>query len=182
MYISSCDGKANSKQVQDEYDFIREVTQIDGTKRNVIEFLHNDFEPCFEAYDAAWEYCSKIERAWNAKTFLRDPEWDQVRRLETWNGKDWDCIPGKKWGYFRLERYKRVVKKKIINKALNSKFNEYFSSLPEEEVEERLCDIDSLKQIISEEYTLSASETAKLEEIGMIEIEGRKLFSLNLKW
>lgn len=176
MYISLCDGKANSKnRYRTNTISAGEVTQLNGTKKVVNEFLHNDFEACFEAYDVALEYCSKIERAWNAKTFLQDPEWDQVRRLETWNGTGWDFVPGKKWGYFKLERYERVVKKKITNKSLNVKFSEYFDTLPNEEIEEKLEDIETLKDVISEEYSLSAAEKAKLAEIDVVEIESNEI-------
>ena len=44
----------------------------DGSRKRVNEFLHNDFEP----YGNKLEYSSKIERAWNSKTFRVDFEWD----------------------------------------------------------------------------------------------------------
>lgn len=182
MYISSCDGKANSKnRYRTNTISAGEVTQSDGTKKVVNEFLHNDFEACFESYDVALEYYSKIERAWNAKTFLRDPEWDQVRYLETWNGSGWDYAQGKKWGFYKLERYERVVKKKVTNKSLNLKFSEYFETLSDEEIEEKLDDIDALKDIISDEYSLSATETAKLAEIDIVEIESNDIIFSKLE-
>jgi len=175
MYVSSCDGRANSKnRYKTNAISSVEIIQSNGRKKSVNEFLHNDFEPCFESYDVALEYCSKIERAWNAKTFMQDPEWDQVRRLETWNGRDWDCAPGKKWGYFKLERYKRTVKKKITSKSLDNIVARYFETMSDEEIIDKLDDIESLKEEISRENSLSASESSKLAEIDIIEMESNR--------
>lgn len=179
MYISMCDGRANSKnRYRTNKITSSPVILNDGTTKEVNEFLHNDFEPCFESYDNTLEYFSKLERAWNAKTYLKDPNWDQVRRLETWNGRNWDCVPGKKWGFFRLEKYERVNKKKITCKTLKEKFLEYFSTLDGKELEDKLCDIDLVKEELQNEYILSATEQAKLDEIDYIEIEdGEIIFS-----
>lgn len=175
MYVSSCDGRANSKnRYKTNAISSVEIIQSNGRKKSVNEFLHNDFEPCFESYDVALEYCSKIERAWNAKTFMQDPEWDQVRRLETWNGRDWDCAPGKKWGYFKLERYKRTVKKKITSKSLDNIVARYFETMSDEEIIDKLDDMESLKEEISRENSLSASESSKLAEIDIIEMESNR--------
>ena len=72
MYISMCDGRANSKnRYRTNTISSSRIKLNDGTYKEVNEFLHNDFEACFESYDNALEYCSKLERAWNAKTYLK---------------------------------------------------------------------------------------------------------------
>ena len=87
-------------------------------------------------------------------------------------------MPGKKWGFFRLEKYERVNKKKITCKTLKEKFLEYFSTLDGKELEDKLCDIDLVKEELQNEYILSATEQAKLDEIDYIEIEdGEIIFS-----
>lgn len=179
MYVSMCDGRANSKNRYRTNTISSSCVRLnDGTYKEVNEFLHNDFESCFESYDNTLEYYSKLERAWNAKTYLIDPEWDQVRRLETWNGKDWDSISGKKWGFFKLEKFKRMNKKKITCKSLNEKVQDHFDLLNSSEVEEQLDHLDLIKEQIMDEYTLSANENAKLDEIKFIEVEnGEIIFS-----
>lgn len=179
MYVSMCDGRANSKnRYRTNAISSSRVTLNDGTCKEVNEFLHNDFEACFESYDNSLEYYSKLERAWNAKTYLKDPEWDQIRRLETWNGKDWDYVPGKKWGYFKLEKYERNNKKKINCNSLKEKIQEYFETLTDLALEEQLEDIDSIKEIVKDKYALSGTENAKLDEIEFIEMEdGEIIFS-----
>lgn len=172
MYFSVCDGKANSKnRYRTNHISSSSVITADGSVKVVNEFTHNDFEPCFESYDNMLEYYSKIERAWNPKTYLRDPEWDQTRCLETWNGTGWDYKEGKKWGFCKLQRYERVNKKKIICKSLKEKFEEYHESLNDEQIEELLLDVDLFKEKIRQEYDLSAMENSKMLEIDMIELE-----------
>lgn len=179
MYFSVCDGRANSKnRYRTNHISSSNIITEDGSKRVVNEFTHNDFEPCFEAYDNMLEYCSKIERAWNPKTFLRDPKWDQIRVLETWNGKEWDHKEGKKWGFYKLERYKRINKKMITCKSLKKKFEEYIENIDEEQIEELLLNLELFKNKIYEEYNLSANENSKMDEIDIIEIEnGEVCFS-----
>ncbi len=52
MYYSLCDGKANS---QNRYrtDLLTKanVNLPSGKSREVVEFLHNDFEPCFDSFE-----------------------------------------------------------------------------------------------------------------------------------
>lgn len=177
MYYSSCDGRANSKnRYKTNHISSSTVIMADGSTKDVNEFTHNDFEPCFESYDTGLEYCSKIERAWNPKTFLKDPEWDQTRFLETWNGKGWDCKQGKKWGYYKLERYERINKKKITCKSLKTKFEEFIAELDEEQLEELLLEVDLFKEEVGKEYNLSATERLKLNEIDVIEFENEEIF------
>ena len=172
MYISMCDGRANSKnRYRTNTISSSRIKLNDGTYKEVNEFLHNDFEACFESYDNALEYCSKLERAWNAKTYLKDPDWDQTRKLETWNGKDWNFVPGKKWGFSKLEKIERMNKKKITCKSLKLKVQDYFDLLDISEVEEQLEDPDLVKKQIMDEYALSSNEVAKLDEIEFIELE-----------
>lgn len=177
MYYSVCDGKANSKN-RYRTNNISSSTVIteDGSKKVVNEFTHNDFEPCFVSYDSMSEYCSKLERAWNPKTFLRDPDWDQVRILETWNGKGWDYKEGKKWGFFKLERFERINKKKIICKSLKKKFEEYIDDVDDDQLEELLSDIELFKNKIRHKYNLSAMENSKLDKIDIIEIENGEIW------
>lgn len=176
MYISMCDGRANSKNRYKTNTIVSNKVKLDdGTYKEVNEFLHNDFEACFDSYDNTLVYCSKLERAWNAKTYLKDATWDQVRLLETWNGKEWNSIPGRKWGFFKLERVHRINKKKITCKSLKEKVQEYFASLDYTEIEELLENIDEIKKILQEEYILSANELAKLNEIQLIEKENEEI-------
>lgn len=176
MYFSVCDGKANSKnRYRTNHISSSTVITADGSEKIVNEFTHNDFEPCFEAYDSALEYYSKIERAWNPRTFLRDPEWDQVRFLETWNGAGWDYREGRKWGFFKIQRYERINKKRITCKTLKQKIEEYIENAEEERRDELLSNTDLFKDEIRREYILSATENMKIDEIDVIEIENNEL-------
>lgn len=176
MYISMCDGRANSKnRYRTNTISSSRVKLNDGTYKEVNEFLHNDFEACFEPYGNTLEYCSKLERAWNAKTYLKDPDWDQIRRLEIWNGKDWNFIPGKKWGFFKLQKIERLNKKKVVCKSLKKKVQQYLDSLSDSDLEVQLSDVDLIKQQIMDEYVLSGNERAKLDEIQFIEIEDEEV-------
>lgn len=176
MYFSVCDGKANSKnRYRTNHISSSTVVTADGSKKTVNEFTHNDFEPCFEAYDNILEYRSKIERAWNPKTFLIDSKWDQTRVLETWNGEGWDYKEGKKWGFYKLERYERINKKKLTCKSLKEKFEECMETLEEEQLEEVLLDLDLFKEKMRQEYTLSALENLKIDEIDVIDLENGEI-------
>lgn len=177
MYFSVCDGKANSKnRYRTNHISSSTVITSDGSKKEVNEFIHNDFEPCFESYDNMLEYCSKIERAWNPKTFFRDPEWDQTRFLETWNGTGWDYKEGKKWGFYQLQRYERINKKKLMCKSLKEKFEEYIADLEEEQVEDLLLDLELFKDKINQQYNLSEKDEEKLGKIDLIELENGEIY------
>lgn len=176
MYFSVCDGKANSKnRYRTNHISSSSVKMEDGSEKLVNEFTHNDFEPCFEAYDHVLEYYSKMERAWNPKTYFRDPDWDQIRFLETWNGKGWDYKEGKKWGYYQLKRYQRVNKKKITCKSLKDKFEDYITGLDDEQIEELLADTELFKNKVRQEYLLSAAEDSKTDVIENVEFENGEI-------
>lgn len=176
MYYSSCDGRANSKnRYRTNHVASSVVKDIMGNEKKVNEFIHNDFEPCFEPYDNVLEYYSKLERAWNPQTYLRDPDWDQIRLLETWNGTEWDKKKGKKWGYFRLQRVERRNKKYVACKSLNQKIEDYFMALNKDIIEELLLDMDLLKKNIRDKYNLTATEEKKLCELNVIELEDNEI-------
>jgi hypothetical protein len=154
MYCSVCDGRANSVN-RYPTNHIQETTikTSTGQNRKIVEFTHNDFEPCFESYDPSEiKYISKLERAWNSKTYNNNPEWDQKRITEEWDKNGWRVLEGRKWGYFVLQREIRE-QKEIINvgqkhKEVTNKIADYLEGLEEEERIEYLggLNYDTLKE------------------------------------
>ncbi len=62
MHYSLCDGKANS-QNRFITDLIEEVSikTKDGKEKKVLQYIHNDFESCFDTFDSkSWIYKSKL--------------------------------------------------------------------------------------------------------------------------
>ncbi|MDZ4467979.1 N-6 DNA methylase [Bacillus cereus] len=173
MYASVCDGKANS-QNRYKTNHIHEITikyPVDQTKR-VCEFIHNDFEPCFDSYaNNRQEYISKIERAWMWSTFKNDPNWDQERIKEVWNKGDWEKKKGKKWGYFNIQHVTREQKVVVKKATLENKIRDYLDTLDKETRHELInnnLDTASLENIISN-IRLSPSEESLLRSLDAVE-------------
>jgi len=126
MYYSLSDGKANSVNRFPTGHIVKtEIKLLGGKKKTVVEFAHNDFDPCFDSYfDDSHLYLSKLERSWDSATWALNPEWDQKRLIEQWTGSEWKSEPGKKWGYFSLIRedreYREVVKAKSLSDKLST--------------------------------------------------------------
>lgn len=172
MYFSSCDGRANSKnRYHTNHMSTTKVHDINGQEKNLLEFVHNDFEPCFQTYNNDLHYMSKIERAWNYSTYSCDPEWDQKRILETWRKDDWDSLKGNKWGYYQLCRVERRNKKIVNCKSLNGKILEYLLGFSYDEIEDLLLDVELFKDNFMKKSQLTAIEMTKLQEIDEIEYD-----------
>lgn len=166
MYYSCCDGRANSKnRYRTNHIQTTKIHDITGKEKNIMEFIHNDFEPCFQPYDGELHYVSKIERAWNYNTYICDPDWDQDRVLEAWNKDGWIIKKGKKWGYFELRRVERIRKREISFKTLSDKIGMYFEGLSEEDIEDRLSDMEAFITEIRSNLRLTAKELGKISEV-----------------
>jgi hypothetical protein len=122
MYYSICDGKANSEsRFPTNHMHEVEVKTLSGKTHNVVEFLHNDFDPCFQSYEINdIQYKSKLERAWDNQTFYINPEWDQQRISEVWDKNEWGVMSGRKWGFYKLVHFQREVKT-VLNKGKSHK-------------------------------------------------------------
>ncbi|WP_270215082.1 N-6 DNA methylase [Clostridium butyricum] len=171
MYHSICDGKANS-QNRYKTNHIRhvEINETGNRKRCIAEFVHNDFDPCFEPYsDNEFKYISKIERAWNYSTYTNDKEWDQKRLRETWNKDHWDQDKGRKWGYFNIKRVQRENKKIIKCASLEKKIECFINEKEEYEKIELLDDIDRLRTVFLSEVKVTPTESKIIDELDFIE-------------
>lgn len=143
MYIADNDGKANSDKRFNTKNIspVRvEIKDKDGNvKTHVHEYLHDDFEQNIEKYPEDIGYLSRLERAWiygNSKTVSKD--WNQIRINEKWNGKRWEVIDGKKWGYFKLEDVESVKQVEKKSKAVVDAIKEILEI--EEEFEDLTID------------------------------------------
>lgn len=172
MYYSLCDGRANS-QNRFRTDLIEKtkIKTLDKKEKEVLEYTHNDFEPCFDTFDSKkWIYRSKIEWAWDFAFSNLNEGWDQTRITESWTGKTWKKHEGKKWGYFPIQRYKREVEKTIKVKSLHDKISAFLSSLSEDKIEDYVG-IDNYSKFLTEfnkNVTVKPTEKAKLDEISFI--------------
>ena len=171
MYHSICDGKANS-QNRYKTNHIRHVEIIEpgNKKRTIAEFIHNDFEPCFEPYsNNELKYISKIERAWNYSTFVNDKEWDQERLRETWNKDHWDKDKGRKWGYFKIQRVQRENKKYIKCSSLEKKIQKFIKDKNADERLELFSNIDRFRIEFLAAVKVTPSESDIIEQLDFIE-------------
>jgi|GEM_PF-7093845 len=172
MYYSLCDGKANS-QNRFRTDLIRKshIKTSDRKEKEVIEYLHNDFEPSFDSFEnRKWIYKSKLEWAWDEAFAKQNKDWDQERITETWTGTYWKKFEGKKWGYFPLQRVQREVEKVVKAGTLQEKVEALIRPLSDEQVEE-ITGPDNFSLFISrlkEANNLTPRENAKLSEISFV--------------
>lgn len=175
MYYSLCDGKANS---QNRYrtDLLTKanVNLPSGKSREVVEFLHNDFEPCFDSFEEdRYIYKSKLEWAWDYTFASKNLTWDQLRITENWTECGWKKEDGEKWGYFDLVRYEREIEKTVKMNSLEEKINTFLSEKINEgiDIEESYLGEDNYPRFCSEfikNIHLSPKERAKLETLTMI--------------
>jgi hypothetical protein len=189
MYYSLCDGRANSENRYQTNRMQKTIIKTpDNNNRQITEFIHNDFDPCFEPYEYEnkIKYLSKLERAWDNQTVHINPEWDQVRVTEVWDKSQWKTFPGKKWGYFKLvyttRNNKTIIKKgKTIEKIIG-KINAFLESLDESDRCEYLIEenFEVLKEKILSECRLSPKEKSIINLIGSIEIDESDENSINL--
>jgi len=122
MYYSIADGKANSVNRFPTKKMHEVEIKVPGSKkrRKVVEFIHNDFDPCFDRYEEEASYLSKLERAWNGASLL-NKDWDQQRVTDQWSPAGWQVEPGKKWGFFHLQRESREYLIEVTSKSLADK-------------------------------------------------------------
>lgn len=175
MYYSLCDGKANS---QNRYrtDLLTKanVNLPSGKSREVVEFLHNDFEPCFDSFEEdQYIYKSKLEWAWDYTFASKNLTWDQLRITENWTERGWKKEVGQKWGYFDLVRYEREIEKTVKMNSLEEKIKTFLSKKISEgvDIEESYLGEDNYLHFCSEfiqNTHLSPKEKAKLETLTMI--------------
>lgn len=175
MYYSLCDGKANS---QNRYrtDLLTKanVNLPSGKSREVVEFLHNDFEPCFDSFEEdQYIYKSKLEWAWDYTFASKNLTWDQLRITENWTERGWKKEVGQKWGYFDLVRYEREIEKTVKMNSLEEKIKTFLSKKISEgvDIEESYLGEDNYLHFSSEfiqNTHLSPKEKAKLETLTMI--------------
>lgn len=123
MYYSLSDGKANSvNRFSTTHIVETEIKVMGGAKKKIVEFAHNDFEPCFDSYfENKHIYLSKLERSWDSATWTLNSGWDQQRMTEQWTGNGWNIEPGKKWGFFPLIREEREYRESVKAKGLSDK-------------------------------------------------------------
>lgn len=130
MYISDGDGKANSaKRYETKHIERAEVKQAGGRVLTVSEYLHDDFATSLETYTpnvSSINYMSKLERAWQWETWINDPEWNQVRYIDKWNGMEWEKLPGKTWGFYDLITKSSIRINERSNKQLSNKILRFF--------------------------------------------------------
>ncbi|MCD0477800.1 N-6 DNA methylase [Chryseobacterium sp. LC2016-29] len=172
MYYSLCDGKANS-QNRFRTDLIgsSKIKTSDGKETQVLEFIHNDFEPCYDTFDPKkLIYRSKLEWAWNYNFASLNKDWDQSRITETWTGKSWKKFEGKKWGYFKISKYQREIERSVKSKTLQEKLKQYFILKTEEEIEQ-LTDVNYFSTFlkdIGELIELTPTELQKITDLSSI--------------
>ena len=176
MYYSLCDGKASS---QNRYrtDLLGKVNVNlpSGESREVVEFLHNDFEPCFDSYEEdRYIYKSKLEWAWDYTFASKNLMWDQARITENWTGHGWAREDGQKWGYFNLVRCERELEKIVKMNSLERKIEGFLSQRIDEgvDIEESYLGADNFLRFCSEfteNVSLSPKEKLRLETLAMVE-------------
>lgn len=171
MYHSICDGRANSQnRYRTNHISHVEINEVGNKKRVIAEFIHNDFDPCFEPYsNNELKYMSKLERAWNYATYVNDKEWDQEKLKETWNKDYWDKQKGKKWGYFTVQRIQRENKKFIKCLSLERKIEEFINDKNEDERVELFNDIEKFRTTFISEVKVNPIESKIVEELEFIE-------------
>jgi type I restriction-modification system DNA methylase subunit len=172
LYESISDGRANSvNRYETNHIDGYQINDYKGNIKTVNAYVHNDFDPFFESFDSeSYSYLSKLEWAWKKDFSNMNPEWDQERVSEGWSKEGWKIIPGKKWGYMPLERFKRNIQKEIKAKSLYTKIYTYLED-NDIEIEEFHDEFDNHKSIILETVKLSSTEQDKLERAYSVEIE-----------
>lgn len=167
MYYSISDGKANSVNRFPTKRMHEVEIKVPGSKkpRKVIEYIHNDFDPCFDRYSDDSSYLSKLERAWNGASILNE-EWDQQRVTDQWSPEGWVVEPGRKWGFFALERERREYLVEVVSKSLANKIFELINTDMPEISEDTEIDLD----LIGPKLKLNQSEREKFESLSSVEI------------
>lgn len=163
IYSSISDGKANSVNRYPTTHMTESTIKLQGGKKKVVaEFLHNDFDPCFDSYfNNKPEYLSKLERAWDSTTWQLNPEWDQHRVAEQWDGAGWKQQHGRKWGYYPLVRESRTFNKVVKKKTLSNKIANHLSLLNLYADGESVIEVEALL----ENQTFMDGLTQKEEEL-----------------
>lgn len=173
MYDSISDGKANSvNRYETNHIEFYEVKDYNGNIKNIQAYLHNDFDPFFESLGTNnYLYLSKLEWAWKRDFSNSNPNWDQEKITETWTKSGWKKLPGRKWGYMPLQRFKRQLQKEIKSENLYEKIKTY---LDDEKVElDDFCEnfVFYKEEILnSEKIDLSSNEQEKLVNSTFIDI------------
>ncbi|RLA83536.1 MAG: hypothetical protein DRG78_04035 [Epsilonproteobacteria bacterium] len=179
FYDSISDGKANSKN-RYKTDHIDKFTIKDlmGNEKKVNTYIHNDFDPCFESFDtSSYSYLSKLEWAWKKDFANLNKEWDQKRLTEVWKENEWIQLPGKKWGYYNLQRSKRSIQKEIKNDSLILKIKRYLD-LNKIKLSDFNNNFIDYKEEILQSDMLDSNEHNKLLDATLIEIIDNKSFIL----
>jgi type I restriction-modification system DNA methylase subunit len=179
MYYSMCDGKANSQNRFRTDQITSTPIKVFESGKNktikVAEYLHNDFEPCFESYDIKTPtYRSKLEWAWNQSFVKQNENWDKQRLLETWKGDGWDKMEGEKWGYYQIKRVEREIEKVVKSKSLLDKVTDFMQGKSETEIDKfiGIDNYNSLKKLLIKSVELKPAEKDTLDEIDFLKYDG----------
>lgn len=171
MYYSLSDGKANSvNRFSTTHIVETEIKVLGGAKKKIVEFAHNDFEPCFDSYfDNKHVYLSKLERSWDSATWVLNSDWDQQRITEQWTGAGWKIEPGRKWGFFPLVREEREYRESVKAKSLGEKLEQ---ALPIKKLFDNGEPIINFKdhQAVIDEISFSSKEQSILHSLSDAEI------------
>lgn len=97
LYISDCDGKANS-------DKRYPTRRMERIPQFGWAHLHDDFAENFRDY--AGDYQSLLEYCWSPS---QDEGFGQQRITDDWTGTEWSTLPGRKWCRHDLESNQSVV-------------------------------------------------------------------------
>ncbi|QLF93654.1 N-6 DNA methylase [Pseudomonas sp. ABC1] len=178
MYDSICDGKANSvNRYKTDHVANFEINDYKGNKRIVEAYIHNDFDPFFESLEpSSYSYLSKLEWAWRKDFSNYNPNWDQERVSEVWDKGGWRVLPGKKWGYFPLKRFKQLIQKEIKSKTLYRKIHSYLESQGIDK--QAFCDdYEFYRNKLIGDVELSAAEHEKLHaaQLALLDVEAESV-------
>lgn len=172
MYDSICDGKANSvNRYKTDHTAKYSISDYKGNTRIVEAFLHNDFDPFFDSFEpSGYSYLSKLEWAWRRDFANYNLDWDQERVTEVWSRDKWRVLPGKKWGYLNLVKYKRKIQKEVRSSTL---YNKIHSFIEDNGLEPQLfCDdFESYRAVLLQQLRLSANETQKLKSVDFASVD-----------
>lgn len=188
MYYSMCDGRANSQNRFRTDQITTTPIKVFQSGQNkaikVVEYLHNDFEPCFESYDIDNPtYRSKLEWAWNQSFIEQNPNWDNERLLETWRGDGWDKMEGRKWGYYQIARIEREVERVIKAKTVINKVTDFLGAKNAAEIETLLGEenYSALKPLLIDNLILKPSEKDVLNEIDFVKRDGEQFVLVKIE-
>lgn len=171
LYIADHDGKANSEKRYETLNLTDQRVRIEDCRGNFLcetyEYLHDDFSTSPESYCEPLGYLSKIERSWiYGNTKGVNPNWNQVRITEKWDGLDWEKIRGRKWGYFDLEEVTEIKQEEKKSQLLS----DYVSKALDENE-----DFDSLELEMQKQIVIDTIVESVVSGIDSIIVDGKKV-------